>query len=240
MCGLIPGSVRLDLGDGITTAPIRTTANEFEFELPPRDRELGVGSYKAVAIASNGLEARSTESYAFSVATAPPTGILASGALLALVGTLVAYVWVRRAFLTPRDAGAYLVPIRSGDGPDIWPEGTEFRVKTRTTIGRRGDADIVVPNEYNTIHRSGVTLYARDRRSNRHFLVKPGGPEVLAWIEDQPVRQGNNLLRAGQVLSIDGVLNFELRLQKPTYGEMPMETQGLWDHSNRDAERAYR
>jgi hypothetical protein len=121
----------------------------------------------------------------------------------------------------------------------MWPEGTEFRVKTRTTIGRRGDADIVIPNEYSNIHRSGVTLYARDRRANRHFLVRPGGPEVLAWIDDQPVRRGNDLLRAGQVLSIDGVVNLELRLQRPTYGPdlAPMHVSGA---PERNVEPAYR
>lgn len=133
--------------------------------------------------------------------------------MLAILGAVAWGIWW---WLKPKPVDAYLEPYYEGNTPEIWPKGTQFGLKTKTTIGRSTDADVAVPSMYKTVHRKALTLHARGTGDQLRFFVKPATDDVKAWIDRLPIGRENSVLEDGQVLSLEGVLNLRLMLREPT------------------------
>lgn len=210
-CEVVPGTVRADLGGGLTVAPASQEGGRYTFDLPPSDQDLPGGSYRAQGIANNGLEGRSTTSSdEFSVRAFP---LLVMGLMLAMLslggGGILYKEWSK-----PRPVDAFLEPYYEG-GPKVWPDGTQFYLKTVTTIGRSGGNDIQVPSQFKNIHAKAVRLTSQSRGGRIEFKVKLEADDIKAWLARGPVSADNNILREGDILSIEGV-SFRLMLREPT------------------------
>jgi len=218
-CPLKPPGVWLDLGAGGTLEPISQEGDKYLFQLSARQRNLPNGRYLVRGVATNGLEGRSSEAYEFEWTCSPAWAC--SGTPLPALGLAVVLFsavgagFIVRELRRPRAVDAYLQPYYERGGALIWPEGTQFYLKTLTTIGRTGGADIPIPTQFKNIPGQAVRLAAKGKGDDMHFDVRVESENLHVWIDRKPVSKENRTLREGGVLAIEG-LSFRLMRREPT------------------------
>jgi hypothetical protein len=170
-------------------------------------------------VANNGMEARSRESYEFDWTCTPPWAC--GGAATPILGFVVVALslagagFMARELRRPRAVDAYLEPYYERGGPMVWPEGTQFYLKTVTTIGRTGNADIPIPSRFKNVPGQALRLTAKGKGDDLRFTVRLDSENVHVWIDRKPFSQENAVLKEGNVLAIEG-LSFRLMRREAT------------------------
>lgn len=226
-CPLRPPGVMLDLGAGGALEPDRQDGDRYFFLINAKERNLPGGRYLVRGVANNGMEGRSGEAYEFDWTCSPPWACGGGAApilgLVVVALSLAGAGFMAKELRRPRAVDAYLEPYYERGGPMVWPEGTQFYLKTTTTIGRTGNADIPIPSRFKNIPGQALRLSARGKGDDLRFDVRVESEAVHVWIDRKPYAKENAVLREGNVLAIEG-LSFRLLRREATQAWISAES----------------